>query len=158
MYTAVGNGEDSTMYNVKHCSLIHSALIHIINEATQKNKGQPAHTHDQQLGREERGKRQEERGKNLVDGAHDGSTVPGVAEVQEARVVLVQEDAELGEALGRSQMHGRFTLPATRRKVNALFHPANGKPVSPCSFSRAEAEGRQRGGPGSRRIAHQHRA
>ena len=119
MYTEVGNGEDSTTYHVKHCALIHSVLIHIINEATKKNKGQPAHTHNQQLGREERGKRKEERGKrkeergkNLVDGAHDGSTVPGVAEVQEARVVLVQEDAELGEALGRSKMHGRFALPA----------------------------------------------
>jgi hypothetical protein len=42
--------------------------------------------------------------------------------VQEAWVMLVKHDAQLGEALGRSQMHGRFALPATRRKVNAFLY------------------------------------
>ena len=42
--------------------------------------------------------------------------------MQEAWVMLVKHDAQLGEALGRSQMHGRFALPATRRKVNAFLY------------------------------------
>ena len=84
MYTEVGNGEDSTMYHVKHCALIHSVLIHIINEATKKNKGQPARTHNQQLGREERGKRKEERGKRKEERTWSMERMMGV-QFQESR-------------------------------------------------------------------------